>query len=121
MRLYSDKTIILMGDRLMARPHRYASKLACEALRAGRTTDSMYYTYVLKSLRDKDLYVGQTDDLKNRLFRHNKGLVRATKHRRPLELVYYEACKFKQDAVNREKSLKTGFGRAYLKRRLSEK
>ena len=78
----------------------------------------MFYTYVLKSLKDNKLYVGFSKDLKKRLFQHNKGLVEATKPRRPFKLVYYEACLDKGKALQREKALKTGFGRAYLKRRI---
>ncbi len=78
----------------------------------------MFYTYVLKSAKDKELYIGFTDNLKVRLQQHNKGLVFSTKSRIPLILVYYEACLSKEKAIKREKSLKTGFGRAYLKNRL---
>ncbi|MBA3733217.1 GIY-YIG nuclease family protein [Patescibacteria group bacterium] len=78
----------------------------------------MFYTYVLMSSKDNELYVGFSKDLKNRITEHNKGLVNATKNRRPLKVVYYEACLSYSKAVEREKSLKTGFGRAYLKRRL---
>jgi len=78
----------------------------------------MFYTYVLKSLKDDKLYIGFSENLKKRLNEHNKGLVEATKPRRPLTLVYYEVCLNKEKAIEREKSLKTGFGRAYLKRRL---
>ena len=77
-----------------------------------------YYTYVLESKKDKNLYVGFTDDLKNRLNEHNLGKVEATKNRKPLELVYYEACKDKKKAIKREKYFKTGFGRRFLKNRL---
>ena len=80
----------------------------------------MYYTYVLKSKKDDRLYVGFCGDLKQRIREHNDGKVDATKNRRPLELIYYEACNNKYDAILREKSLKTGFGRAYLKRRISQ-
>jgi len=80
----------------------------------------MYYVYVLKSLKDGKLYVGHTNNLVRIFDDHNKGLVNATRGRRPLKLLYYEACNILQDAVTREKSLKTGFGRAYLKRRLSD-
>ncbi len=79
----------------------------------------MFYTYVLKSLKDDKLYVGFSENLEERIKSHNDGLVKATKTRRPLKLVYYEACSEKSDALNRERQLKTGFGRAYLKRRLS--
>ncbi len=78
----------------------------------------MFYTYVLKSKKDGNLYIGFSTDLKKRLSEHNEGLVASTKARRPLEIVYYEACSDKKKAIEREKSLKTGFGRAYLKRRI---
>jgi putative endonuclease len=78
----------------------------------------MYYTYVLKSLRDGKLYIGWTVDLRNRINRHNRGEVESTKFRFPLKLVYYEACLSKAKAIAREKSLKTGFGRAYLEKRI---
>jgi putative endonuclease len=80
----------------------------------------MYYTYVLKGLKDKKLYVGWTEDLEARLEKHNSGQVQSTESRRPLEIVYYEACRNREDAIAREKQLKTGFGRAYLNRRLTD-
>ena len=79
----------------------------------------MFFTYVLKSLKDGKLYIGFTENLEARIKLHDDGLVKATCSRRPLKLIYYEACEEKADALNREKQLKTGFGRAYLKRRVS--
>lgn len=67
----------------------------------------MYYVYVLKSLKDGKLYKGSTSDLKERLKRHNDGRVIATKNRRPLQLIYYEAYSAKLDAIRREKTIKT--------------
>jgi len=78
----------------------------------------MHYTYVLKSIKDKKLYVGFTDDLNKRFFEHQNGQVVSTKDRRPLMLVYYEACHNKNKALAREKYFKTGFGRKFLKNRL---
>lgn len=78
----------------------------------------MYYTYVLRSKRDSNLYIGFTPDLKSRIFKHNKGLVKATKDRRPLELIYYESCLSESKALKREKYFKTGFGRRFLKDRI---
>jgi putative endonuclease len=78
-----------------------------------------YYTYVLKSKKDGKLYIGWSNDLKERILKHSRGLVLATKYRLPIKLVYYEACLSSHLAVAREKQLKTGFGRAYLKRRLT--
>ena len=79
----------------------------------------MFYTYVLLSEKDNKLYVGWTEDLKQRLEDHNRGSVESTRHRRPFNCIYYEACVGRKDAIDREKQLKTGFGRAYLKRRIS--
>lgn len=78
----------------------------------------MYYTYVLKSEKDGDLYVGFTQDLNQRFEQHNKRRVESTKYRRPLKLIYYEACTDMKDATNCEKHLKTHYGQMYLKKRL---
>jgi putative endonuclease len=78
----------------------------------------MFYTYILISKKDKELYVGFTKDLKKRLVEHQKGLVASTVQRRPLKLIYYEACLNKEDAIKREKYFKTGFGRRFLKNRM---
>ncbi|KKQ27662.1 MAG: Excinuclease ABC C subunit domain protein [Candidatus Magasanikbacteria bacterium GW2011_GWC2_37_14] len=67
---------------------------------------------------DNNLYIGYTKDLKNRLEEHNSGKADATKCRRPLKLIYYEACLNEQKAIQREKYFKTGFGRKYLKNRI---
>jgi len=78
-----------------------------------------YYTYVLQSLIDHELYIGWTDDLRNRLHQHNAGKVASTKNRIPFQLVYYEACLKIEDAICREKALKTGYGRRFIHHRLS--
>jgi len=78
----------------------------------------MFYVYVLRSQKDKKLYVGFTKNLKLRFERHCKGLCESTKNRRPLILIYYEACLKQQDATRREKYLKTTYGGRYLKSRL---
>jgi putative endonuclease len=76
------------------------------------------YTYVLRSRKDNQFYTGCTKDLKLRFEKHTKGQVESTKDRRPLELIYYEACKNKKDAYHREKYLKRYYGKMYLKNRL---
>jgi len=78
----------------------------------------MYYTYVLQSEVDGNFYVGYTKDLKLRFEQHTKGYVEATKERRPLTLIYYEACLHQDDAIRRERSLKSYNGKRYLYRRL---
>ncbi len=78
----------------------------------------MYYIYVLRSLKDKQFYTGYTNNLRNRFSLHDKGLIASTKIRRPFELIYYEACLDQQDATAREKFLKTGMGKRFIKNRL---
>jgi putative endonuclease len=77
----------------------------------------MHYTYVLRC-NDGDLYVGSANDLRGRLVQHKAGRVPATVYRRPVILEYYEACRSEVSARRREKQLKPGYGRAYLKRRI---
>ena len=78
----------------------------------------MYYTCVLQSKKDGKFCVGFTKNLKQRFNLHNKGRVDSTKDRRPLKLIYYEACTNREDATNREEHLKTHYGRMYLEKRL---
>ena len=76
------------------------------------------YVYALRSPADGHFYVGFTHDLKQRLRQHQSGEVTSTRNRRPLELVYYEACRSQADATRREKYLKTAWGKRYLRNRL---
>ncbi len=79
-----------------------------------------HYVYILKSDKTPWVYIGCTNDLSKRIKEHNKGKVFTTKKMLPVELIYYEAYKHKDDAYKREKSLKEyGSGLAKLKSRLS--
>jgi putative endonuclease len=80
--------------------------------------NDFYYTYVLLSQIDNKFYTGYTSDLKRRFEEHNKGLVASTKNRRPLVLVYFEACLNQQDATHREKYLKSFHGKMFIRNRL---
>lgn len=80
---------------------------------------NFHYVYVLRSHADGHFYVGYTGDLKHRLAQHQAGLVQSTKHRLPIELVYYEACRSQPDATKREKYLKTAWGKRFIKSRLA--
>lgn len=75
----------------------------------------MYFVYVLKSAKDQQLYIGFTVDVKRRIQKHNSGSVPSTKHRRPLELIFFEGYKIKGDALRREKYFKTTAGKRALK------
>ncbi len=74
----------------------------------------MYYVYSLKC-RD-GYYTGCTSDLRDRLQRHQKGQVPATKNRSPLKLEFYFAIEDKYKAFAFEKYLKSGSGRAFVKK-----
>lgn len=75
----------------------------------------MFYVYILFSEKDRQLYTGFSPDLKGRIKKHNNGYVLATKNRRPLKLIYYEAYFREIDARRREKYLKGGKGKTELK------
>ena len=77
----------------------------------------MYYVYVLKK-KDNQFYTGYCLDLKRRVKEHGEGKVFTTRSKLPIELVYYEVCLNRYDALKREKYLKSGPGKRYLKKRL---
>ena len=65
-----------------------------------------YYVYILRSLKDSNLYIGYTNDLKRRLIEHNSLKNRSTKARAPFKLVYFEAYLDQEEAKKREENLK---------------
>jgi len=74
-----------------------------------------YYVYILRCSDGKP-YTGCTDDLKDRIGRHQKGQVPATKDCLPIQIISYFAFSNKYTAFNFEKYLKSGSGRAFLKK-----
>lgn len=76
----------------------------------------MNYVYVLKSKLFNEIYVGHTTDLKQRLKDHNFGKSPHTSKFKPWLVVTYCAFDNAQTAINFEKYLKTGSGRAFIKR-----
>lgn len=78
----------------------------------------MYYIYILKCSDDKP-YTGCTTDLKERIERHKNGHVPATKNRLPINLEFYLAIPDKYKAFEFEKYLKSGSGRAFIKKHLT--
>jgi putative endonuclease len=67
----------------------------------------MFSVYVLRSLKDQKFYVGQTNNLEERIRRHNEGRVPSTKGRRPFVLVWFESFESRSQAVVREQELKS--------------
>ncbi len=78
----------------------------------------MYYVYILHSLKDNGFYTGYTEDVQRRLKEHNSGQENSTRNRTPFILIYFEAYKNKKDALGREKFLKSGSGKRYLRNQL---
>ena len=78
----------------------------------------MFYVYALKSLKDEKMYVGQTGNLKSRMAQHARGDVKSTRHRRPLQLICYEAYLTKEESLKREKYLKSSDGKKDLRKRI---
>ena len=74
----------------------------------------MFFVYVLLSQKDFKRYIGFTKNLERRVFEHNQGLVKSTRNRRPLKLIYFEEYSDKQKAMQREKFFKSGKGREFL-------
>ena len=78
----------------------------------------MFYVYVLQSETDAGWYIGFSTDLRRRLKEHQAGKSFATSYRGPWRLIYYEAYLEEADALGREKFLRSGGGRRFLKNQL---
>lgn len=78
----------------------------------------MYYVYILQSKKTNNWYTGATSDLQKRFQQHNAGGSKATKKDKPWKLIYYEACHNKHDMRAREKYLKSGMGKRFVRNRL---
>ena len=81
----------------------------------------MFYTYVLRSLKNNRLYIGSTNNLAKRLEEHNFGKSTYTKLTRPFILLYQEEYLSRVEAVRRELFLKSGKGREWLKNKLNDR
>jgi len=79
----------------------------------------MHYVYLMECADDKSWYIGYSANLRQRIDRHQKGDgARTTARKKHWLLVYYEAYKNEEDARGRERFLKSGAGRKYLKKQL---
>src|SRR2546423_1196385 len=77
---------------------------------------SEFFVYVLRSTVTGRLYIGSAANLDDRIWRHNSGQSKATRHGCPWCLIYHEAFQTRSEAEHRERELKTGKGRDELKR-----
>jgi len=74
-----------------------------------------YYVYILHNSLKNFIYIGYSENLKNRIISHNKGENKSTKAHKPLELIHYEAYKNIDDAKRREIYLKSNRGKTTIK------
>ena len=75
----------------------------------------MYFVYAIKSCDRNYIYVGITNNLSRRIEEHNKGYNKTTKAYRPFSLIYSEELNTREEARTREKYLKSGVGKEFLK------
>jgi putative endonuclease len=85
----------------------------------------MYFVYILKSISTGETYIGQTSDIGKRLIQHNSEKYRGTLHTKrrkgPWELIHKEEYETRSEAMRREKELKTGKGRDWIKNNILER
>ena len=77
----------------------------------------MFYVYIIKSLKNRDIYVGSTDNINKRVKLHNAGKVRSTQFYKPWKLLEYKEFQTRSEAVKHERFLKTGQQKEGLKRK----
>ena len=99
-------------------------KISCRSVGIGRPAyrqagaldiKMMFIVYAIKSKVKNYIYVGMTQNLQERLCRHNSGSERTTKPYLLFNLIYSEEQNNRVDARKREKYLKSGVGKAFLK------
>ena len=76
----------------------------------------MYYTYILKSLKDGSFYIGNTRNIENRLARHNLGHGKYTKSKTPYIVIHKEEYGTRSEAMRREKQIKSYKGGVAFKK-----
>jgi putative endonuclease len=75
----------------------------------------MFYIYAIESQLDRRIYVGLTENIEKRLEQHNKGKTKSTKAYCPWVIKYFETASTRLDARKKEKYLKSGVGKEFLK------
>ena len=75
------------------------------------------FVYIIRSEVDGRDYVGMTQNTKWRLKEHNSGKTKSTKGYRPWKLLYREEYTDRLIARKREKYLKSGYGKMWIKKK----
>lgn len=69
----------------------------------------MFYVYILESISKGTFYIGQTNNLGDRLRRHNNGMIKSSKSKKPYKLCYFEEFNTRSEAMFREYELKNKY------------
>jgi putative endonuclease len=79
--------------------------------------DKMFYVYAVYNKQARKYYIGQSENLDQRIEQHNSRFYKSYTSRFPgkWELIYQESVATRSEALKREKSLKTGNGREFIK------
>jgi len=80
----------------------------------------MFYTYILQSVKSGRYYIGHTQNITERLERHNSGKVTATRNKGPWVLKYHETYASKAEAASRELYIKRMKSRQYIESLIEE-
>lgn len=129
--LFSYNGFVIISDGLEAKAgtissgySRFMAWPVCVRARTGRKSvdgKSSYYVYVIRC-DNESMYIGQTLDIEKRWNQHLDGEgADWTKVHKPIELIHYETYSTREEAVEREKWLKTGYGRKWIKREIAAK
>jgi putative endonuclease len=95
---------------------KYAAVAKLADLLAGRQAHTlMIVVYAISSIKSSYIYVGQTNRLARRLLQHNSGKERTTRPHKPFKFIYSESFANRQLAREKEKYLKSGAGKEFLK------
>lgn len=80
----------------------------------------MIFVYVMRSEVDGRFYVGMSQNVQKRLQEHNTGRTRSTKGYAPWKLFFQETFEDRSTARKREKYLKSGYGKQWIKEKYSK-
>ncbi|MCJ0742719.1 GIY-YIG nuclease family protein [Pedobacter montanisoli] len=74
----------------------------------------MFIVYILQSEKSGRFYIGQTEDIAKRLYRHSNGHVTATRNKGPWAVVHTEQFGTREEAIRRELEIKSKKSRKYI-------
>ena len=80
----------------------------------------MFYIYILQSEQDQSFYIGFSENLSQRLEKHNTAKSGYTATKKPWKIVYSECFDNKTDALKREKYIKNQKSREFIKKLIGD-